>query len=121
LALSQALTYCAREPRLHLRELFSGAEIVPNGLTLLPRYKTGPGNSANGFKVENRLGLERDYLADFGNKKIYLDFGHDRWSWRIFILGDSYEIVPKQGTENNPLCELDTLQKKTFLNWGHPL
>jgi Histidine kinase-, DNA gyrase B-, and HSP90-like ATPase len=121
LALSQALTYCAREPRLHLRELFGGAEIVPNGLTLLPRYKTGPGNSANGFKVENRPGLERDYLADFGNKKIYLDFGHDRWSWRIFILGDSYEIVPKQGTENNPLCELDTLQKKIFLNWGHPL
>jgi hypothetical protein len=121
LSLSQALTHCAREPRLHLRELFSGPKVVPNGLTLLPRYKTGPGKSANGFRVENRDGLETDYFADFANKKIYLDFGHDRWSWRIFILGDSYEIVPKQGTEGHPLCELDTVQKKIFLNWGHPL
>lgn len=120
-SLSQALTYCAREPRLHLRELFNETEILPNGLSLLPLYKTGPGKSANGFKVENKFGLEIDYLADFANKKIYLDFGHDRWSWHIFILGDSYEIVPKQGTDSNPLCELDTIQKKILLNWGHPL
>jgi hypothetical protein len=50
-----------------------------------------------------------------------VDFEHDRWSLRIFVLNEIYQVVPKAGTESDPLCQLDTVEKKIYINWSHPI
>jgi hypothetical protein len=37
------------------------------------------------------------------------------------VLGYHYEILPKIGCSEDPLCEIDTSEKKIYVNWGHPL
>lgn len=75
----------------------------------------------SGFYLEPQPGLKEDYTTDFSSRRIYVDFDHDRWSWQIFILGEIYHVIPKVGTESDPLCQLDTVEKKIYINWSHPI
>lgn len=123
LSLSMAITYYSRGAGAGegLRQLFRETANLSNGLARLPATETGPAKTLQGFHVENRHGLEEDQLTDFVNKKVYLDFTHDRWSWRISLLGNSYEVIPVEGGEKDPICQLDTVHNKVYVNWGHPL
>lgn len=123
LDLSMAITHHAMntgyQDRLHT--LFGETAIPANGLVDRPDYEILPERPIAGFSVKRQDDLEDDHLADFANRKVYFNFNHDRWSWRIFILDAVYEVVPKSGTETEPLCQLDTIAKRIYINWGHPV
>jgi hypothetical protein len=104
-----------------LRKLFLDTPISANGLVQLDDYDIRPTKPVAGFSLESQPGLVQDYSTDFSNRRIYIDFEHDRWSWRIFILGEIYKVVPKAGLESDPLCQLDTVEKKIYINWTHPI
>ena len=74
-----------------------------------------------GFRVLLERNLSHDYVVDFNEKTIRLDLDHDRWNHRIFVLGQHYAVIPKDGLKNDPLCEIDTISKRIYVNWGHPL
>jgi hypothetical protein len=104
-----------------LTRLFSQSANFSNGLATLPENsELGPVRAIQGFRVENRTGV-KDQLIDFVNKKVYVDFNHDRWSWRVALLGVHYEVIPKNGGEQDPLCQIDTAGHKVYINWNHPL
>lgn len=107
--------------KVGLRKLFLGTPTSANGLVELDDYDIHPTKPIGGFYLEPRLGLTEDYSTDFSNRRIYVDFEHDRWSWRIFILGEIYQVIPKAGDEADPLCQLDTVEKKIYINWSHPV
>jgi hypothetical protein len=123
LNLSKALNQFATNPRYKasLRTLFLETPISANGLVELDDYDIRPTKPMSGFYLEPRSGLSEDYSTDFSNRRIYVDFEHDRWSLRIFVLNEIYQVVPKAGTESDPLCQLDTVEKKIYINWSHPI
>jgi len=103
-----------------LRGLFA-KPLSANGLSERENFDILPGPRVAGFRVNSQSEPERERFVDFDSKTVYFDFKHDRWSNRIFLLGQHYEVVPKMGRNNDPLCEIDTIEKKVYVNWGHPL
>jgi hypothetical protein len=120
LNIAMAVTYFSRAAGGGLKKLFSDTTNHSNGLALLPESEIGPGRSIQNFRVEEHVGQD-SYTTDFINRTIYFDPKHDRWSRRISLLGEVYEIIPKDGSEKDPLCQIDLEGKKIFVNWGHPL
>jgi hypothetical protein len=123
LGLSKAINHYATTPEVGdgLRHLFSKIPLSANGLVKLPDHELEMDASVAGFVVNDDRMLEDDYSTDFINKTVRLNFNHDRWSWRVFILNDIYRIAPKLGKENDPLCQLDTVEKVIYINWRHPV
>jgi hypothetical protein len=104
-----------------LRKLFGATSISANGLAERPNYGIYPESRICGFRVKNKQNIEDDHFTDFAGQTVYLNPNHDRWSWRIFVLGEFYEVIPKNGAEFDPLCQIDTADKKIYINWGHPI
>jgi hypothetical protein len=98
-----------------------GVDLRANGLSERENYFVLPGPRLGGFRVETQPDLELEHLIDFNNKTVFFNFDHERWSNRIFVLGRHYEVIPKMGNSNDALCEIDTVDKKMYVNWGHPL
>lgn len=123
LTLSKAINRFSTNPKYktRLRGLFLDTQIPANGLVELDDHDIRPTKPLAGFYWESQPGLAEGYLTDFSRRRIYVDFEHDRWSWRISILNDLYEVMPKSGTESDPLCQLDTIHKRIYINWGHPI
>jgi hypothetical protein len=123
LSLSKAINYYAETSDIGegLRRLFSEIPVSANGLVGLPNYEIDLEGSIAGFAVKNVQSLEEDHSTDFINRTVHLNFKQARWSWRIFILNDVYMVVPKLGSETDPLCQLDTVERVIYLNWRHPV
>jgi hypothetical protein len=122
LNLSMAINYYGTNPNLglDLRGFFASS-LSANGLSERDDYDVLPGPRLAGFRVTARPELEREHLIDFSSKTVYFNFKHERWNQRVFVLGQHYEVVPKLGGSGDALCEIDTVQKKVYVNWGHPL
>lgn len=122
LGLSKAINYYAESPQFGngLRRLFSDVSLSANGLVKLQNFDTGLDSNLAGFIIKNIKTLEEDHATDFIGRTVHLNFNQDRWSWKIFILNHTYSVVPKLGTETDPLCQLDTVEKVIYLNWRHP-
>lgn len=123
LGLSKAINHYVTTPEIGdgLRQLFSENRLSANGLVELPDHQLEMDASVAGFTVTNDDSLKDDYSTDFFGRTVRLNFNHDRWSWRVFILNDIYTISPKMGKENDPLCQLDTIEKVIYINWRHPV
>lgn len=121
--LSKAINHYATSPDAGdgLQRLFSEIPLSANGLVKLPDHELEMDASVAGFAVKNDQLLEDDYSTDFANREIRVNFNHDRWNWKVFIVNDIYRVVPKLGKENDPLCQLDTIQKIIYINWRHPV
>jgi hypothetical protein len=87
----------------------------------LPDHELEMDASVAGFAVRNDQLLEDDYATDFANREVRVNFNHDRWNWKVFIVNDIYRVVPKLGKETDPLCQLDTVEKIIYINWRHPV
>jgi hypothetical protein len=120
LSVAMAVTHFSRSAGGGLKKLFSETTNLSNGLAMLPEFELGPSSTIQGFRVVKRPGLGNP-VTDFMNKKVYVDPTDDRWSRRLSLMGDVYEIVPKAGGEKDPLCQLDLESKAIYVNWGHPL
>jgi hypothetical protein len=120
LNLSMAINHYGSNGDVNLREFFA-ASTRANGLSHREDYDVLPGPRVAGFQVKSQPELEQEHLIDFGKKTVYLNFGRDCWSNSIFVLGQHYEVILKMGSDSDPLCEIDTADKKVYLNWGHPL
>ena len=120
LSIAMAVTHFSRHAGGGLKKLFSDNTNHSNGLATLPKSEIGPGRTIQNFRVEERIGQD-SYATDFINRIIYIDPEHDRWSRKISLLGEVYEVVPTNGSDEDPLCQLDLDGKKIFVNWGHPL
>ena len=103
-----------------LRRFFADS-FSANGLSEREDYDVLPGPRVAGFRVGAQPELQQEHFIDFGSKIVYFNFKHERWSNRIFVLGQHYEVIPKMGSNSDPLCEIDTAQKTVYVNWGHPL
>lgn len=103
-----------------LREFFSSTQRV-NGLSHREDYDSLPGPRLLGYRVMAQHQMEGDHLIDFARKSVYLNLAHERWNKRIFVLGQHYEVVAKMGSSNDPLSEIDTTERKVYVNWSHPL
>jgi len=120
LNLSMAINHYGSNGGVALRKFFASSS-RPNGLSHHDDYDVLPGPRVAGFRVKGQSDLEQEHVIDFGTKTVYFNFGHERWNNRIFVLGQHYEVTPKMGTNSDPLCEIDTAEKKVYVNWGHPL
>ncbi|HVS80640.1 MAG TPA: ATP-binding protein [Pyrinomonadaceae bacterium] len=103
-----------------LRGFFADS-LSANGLSEREDYDVLPGPRVAGFRVKAQPELEQEHFIDFGSRTVYFNFKHERWSNRIFVLGQHYEVAPKMGSSSDPLCEIDTAERKVYINWGHPL
>ena len=101
---------------------FFNRSVRANGLTSAREVCLRPEHTLAGFKIEAR---KADKLGesdiDFGNRRVWIDFDHDTWNNTVYLLGDYYEVVIKQGKPGHPICEFDTLQRRIYINWGHPV
>jgi hypothetical protein len=104
-----------------LLRLFKETPVSANGLIPLPNHVAAIEGSIAGFDIKHKGDLEEDQTTDFINKIIQVNFDQDRWSWDIFILGEHYKVAPKLGSDNDPLCQLDTVEKVIYINWRHPV
>lgn len=120
LNLSMAINHYGSNGAVDMRRFFRSAA-SSNGLGHRKDYDTAPGPRMAGFRVLLEPNLSHDYVIDFNEKTIRLDLDHDRWNHRIFVLGQHYAVIPKDGLKNDPLCEIDTIGKRIYVNWGHPL
>lgn len=105
---------------VNLRGFFADS-LSANGLSEREDYDVLPGPRVAGFRVKAQPELEQEHFIDFGSRTVYFNFKHERWSNRIFVLGQHYEVAPKMGSSSDPLCEIDTAERKVYVNWGHPL
>jgi hypothetical protein len=121
--LSKAINYYATVPYVGdgLCRLFSDCTLQANGLVKLPEVEMGLDTNIAGFTVKDAGTLKEDQATDFINKTVHFNFGHERWSWRIYILNNHYRVVPKLGKGSDPLCQLDTQEKIIYINWMHPV
>lgn len=75
----------------------------------------------NGFKImfEN---IKQQFEIDFDDKKVIIDSNHDAWNQLIFVVGEYFEVVYKDGKlYPDILSEIDNLEKKIYINWGNPI
>ena len=93
--------------------VFRSASHGPSGYVHLPRVA--------GFRVKSQSELKQEHFIDFETQTVFFNYQHDRWSNRIFILEHHYEVIPKDGSDTEPLCEIDTVAKRIYVNWGHSL
>lgn len=123
LSLSKAINYLAVSSNGDngLRRLFKETSLSGNGLVSLPDHVALVESNIAGFDIKNTNNLEEDQSTDFINRIIQVNFNQDRWSWDIFILGEHYRVAPKLGSETDPLCQLDTVEKVIYINWRHPV
>ena len=103
-----------------LMNLFTNVRLSSNGLSQAKDIDLNPTHRIGGYLVEEGE-AEAGYIIDFDSQKIYLDPSHSTWSWRIKILRDYYEIITKEGKEELPICEIDTVEKRIYVNWNHPI
>lgn len=103
-----------------LVNLFTNIELSSNGLSQAKDIDLNPTYRIGGYLIEEGE-AEEGYTIDFDSQKIYLDTSHSTWSWRVKILRDYYEIINKEGGETLPICEIDTLEKRIYVNWNHPI
>jgi hypothetical protein len=120
LNLSMAINHYGSNGGITLRNFF-GSLYRANGLSHREDYDVLPGPRVAGFRVKANPELEREHLIDFGGKIVSFNFAQERWNNTIFLLGQHYEVLPKIGTNEDPLCEIDTAEKKIYINWGHTL
>ena len=104
-----------------LKGFFGSSSDVANGLSHCHDYEMLPGPRLGDFRVTTLSSLEQAHSIDFQSQTVYFNYDQERWSRRIFVLGHYYDVLPKAGTEDDPLCEIDTADKKVYVNWGHPL
>jgi hypothetical protein len=123
LGLSKAINHYSMVPEVGdgLQRLFRETSLSANGLVALPDHQLEMDASVAGFVVSDDRLLEEDYSTDFVNRLVRLNFNQDRWNWKVFILNDIYRVAPKLGKENDPLCQLDTVEKVIYINWRHPV
>ena len=107
--------------KIPLKEFFAGSANVTNGLSYCSDHELYPGPRVAGFRVKTQPELKQEHLIDFESQTIFFNYQHDRWSNRIFILEHHYEVIPKDGSDTEPLCEIDTVAKRIYVNWGHSL
>ena len=120
LNLSMAINHYGSNGGIDLRSFF-GSSYRANGLSHREDYDVLPGPRVAGFRIKADPELEQEHLIDFGGKIVSFNFGHERWNNAIFLLGQHYEVAPKIGTNKDPLCEIDTAEKKIYINWAHTL
>lgn len=104
-----------------LRRVFQERTLAARCLRDFPPYDLDVETRVNGFQVVVGNAFADDYRIDFAKKAVIFNKDHDIWSWKIFLLGGTYDIVLKVGTKSEPLCELDTYERVLYLNWGHPI
>jgi len=120
LNLSMAINHYGSNGGIDLRSFF-GTSYRANGLSHREDYDVLPGPRVAGFRVKANPELEQEHFIDFGGKIVSFNFGHERWNNAIFLLGQHYDVALKIGTNKDPLCEIDTAEKKIYINWGHTL
>ncbi len=122
-SLSLAINHYSTTPEYSegLRRVFQGKIVTAQRLRDFPLHELDVETRLPGFQIGVGNGFADDYRIDFAKKAVIFNKNHDAWSWKIFLLGETYEIVLKAGTISEPLCELDTNERVLYLNWGHPI
>jgi hypothetical protein len=121
LNLSLAINHYGMNGGRALKQFLLDGSHCSNGLSERQDFEKLPGPRVAGFRVTTIQDLGQGQLIDFDNRTVGFDFKHDRWSDHVFFLGMHYRVIPKLGSEADPLCEIDTREKKIYVNWGHPL
>ena len=89
---------------------------------MLERSASDPSTLWRGFRLESRAADKGgDFGIDFPNRLVWIDFDQDTWSNTVYLLGDYYDVLMKQGKPDHPICEFDTAARHIYVNWGHPV
>jgi len=92
-----------------------------NGLAAARDVCLRPVHKLAGFELEDHGGLGSEYEIDFDNRRIRVDFQQDTWSTSTYLNGHYYEVLFKQGRPEQPICEIDNVERRVYVNWGHPV
>ena len=103
-----------------LNGFFSTVSQSSNGLSQVKDIDLNPTHRIGGFSVEQG-DAQGGYNIDFDGRKVYLDTSRITWSWRIRVLSDYYDVSNKDGGAGYPICEVDTINKRIYVNWSHPI
>src|SRR6185295_10860404 len=95
--------------------------LAANGLSSARSVSIRPGHKLAGFELEESRGLGVEPEIDFKGGKVRMDFNHDAWSTTMYLNGNYYEVLFKQGKPDHPICEFDNDQRRIYVNWGHPV
>ena len=101
---------------------FFRRSVRANGLALAREVSLRPKHTLAGFRLESRAADKGgDFGIDFPNRLVWIDFDQDTWSNTVYLLGDYYDVLMKQGKPDHPICEFDTAARHIYVNWGHPV
>ncbi len=99
---------------------FFRRSVKANGLVLAREVRLRPERTLAGFKLESRsANKEGNSGIDFDERLVWIDFAQDIWSNTVYLLGDYYDVLIKQGKPEHPICEFDTAKRRIYVNWGH--
>jgi hypothetical protein len=121
--ISSAINHYSKAPGAAGQGLKSFFEqpLGANGLSSARNVSIRPGHKLAGFELEESRGLGVEAEIDFKGGKVRMDFGHDAWSTTVYLNGNYYEVLLKQGKPDHPICEFDNNQRRIYVNWGHPV
>jgi hypothetical protein len=104
-----------------LVRFFKDLSIRANGLSETRDYNLRPGHKLAGFEVVEDGDLRVPFEVDFANRRIRLNYEQDLWHQDLYIGGQFYRVVFKQGRAEHPICEFDNQDRCVYVNWGHPV
>jgi len=100
---------------------FFQSEQRADGLASAKDLPLRPVHKIGGFDLLPVKGLGKDAEIDYLNRRVSIDFGSDIWSTSLYLDGQFYDVVLKQGRAEHPICEFDNQKRRIYVNWGHPV
>jgi hypothetical protein len=121
--ISSAVNFHARATEDVVERLatFFQSEHRPDGLAAAKSVPIRPVHKIGGFDLLEAKGLGKDADIDYLNRQVSIDFGSDIWSTSLYLDGQFYDVVLKQGRAEHPICEFDNQKRRIYVNWGHPV
>ncbi len=121
--ISGAVNYFSREDP-DMARAFSGffrKRVEANGLKGARSVEMRPAHKLGGFELEQVDGLSAEYQIDYKRRRVRIDFEQDTWDSSVYLGGNYYDVVFKNGKPDHPVCEFDNKSRKIYVNWAHPV
>ena len=110
------------DPSLENRlTVFLDTPVVANGLANAKEVLLRPVGRLAGFELVGSERLTEEFAIDFRRRTVAIDFTRDIWNQSIYLHGKYFEVFLKQGQPADPMCEIDNVAGRIYVNWAHPV
>lgn len=104
-----------------LRKMLRSARSQINGLASAAPMVIGAPARVGGLVVIPTPNLPEPAEIDYQGERVRLDTSRPEWKWSLLLFDRQFEVVPKKGSPDQPIGEMDRKSAAIFVNWGHPV